>query len=103
MVSHETNVVQQLCDEALWLRQGRLAAQGDPEVVVGQYLAEILAETRRRTPLSWPVLRTPTDTELRVNENRFGSLEMEVIYVRLLNPQGFPITEIDSAGQLGAG
>ena len=100
LVSHETNFVQQLCDEVLWLRQGRLVAQGDPEVVVGQYLAEILAETRRRTPLSWPVLRTPTDTELRVNENRFGSLEMEVISVRLLNPQGFPITEIDSGGAL---
>jgi lipopolysaccharide transport system ATP-binding protein len=40
-VSHDTAVVQRLCDEALLLEEGRVAAHGPPDEVVSQYLAEI--------------------------------------------------------------
>ena len=100
VVSHDTKLVEKLCDEALWLRQGRLEAQGDPGMVIGRYVAEFFAETHRRTPRSRPVLRTPMGTELRVNENRFGSFEMEIVSVRLLNADGLPLTEIDSGDAL---
>jgi len=52
LVSHDVASIQQLCDEALWLRQGRLVAQGDPEVVVGQYLAEMSTETQRHAAVT---------------------------------------------------
>ena len=100
LVSHDATLIQQLCDEVLWLRGGRLVAHGDPEVVVGQYVAEMTAETRRRTPAKRPALRTPTGTELRVNENRFGSLELEIISVRLLDLEGLPLTELESGAAL---
>ena len=58
------------------------------------------AETRRRTPAKRPALRTPTGTELRVNENRFGSLELEIVCVRLLDLEGLPITELESGAAL---
>jgi lipopolysaccharide transport system ATP-binding protein len=33
---------------------------------------------------------------LQLNENRLGSLEMEITAVHLLDPQGFPVSELDS-------
>jgi lipopolysaccharide transport system ATP-binding protein len=100
LVSHDAGSIQRLCDEALWIRQGRLVACGPADVVAGQYIAEMSAETRRRTPAAQPVVRTPTGAELRVNENRFGSMEIEIVAVRLLHPAGFPVTELDSGEPL---
>ena len=100
LVSHDTALIQQLCDEVVWLRAGRVVAQGNPEIVVGQYLDELSAETRRRTPTDWPTLQTRMGTELRVNESRFGSLELEIADVRLLEPAGAPATELESGAPL---
>jgi lipopolysaccharide transport system ATP-binding protein len=100
LVSHDTSSIQQLCDEVLWLRRGKLVAYGPADVVVSQYVEEMSAETRRRTPAAYPVVRTPTGAELRVNENRFGSMEMEIVAVRLLDPVGFPVTELESGDSL---
>jgi lipopolysaccharide transport system ATP-binding protein len=100
LVSHDANSIQQLCDEALWLRRGKLVAYGPADIVAGQYAEEMSAETRRRTPATRPVMRTSTGAELRVNENRFGSMEMEIVAVRLLDPAGFPVTELDSGDPL---
>ncbi len=93
-------LIQQLCDEVLWLRAGCIVAQGNPEMVVGQYVDEMNAETRRRTPMDWPILQTRVGTELRVNESRFGSLELEIIDVRLLEPSGVAATELESGAPL---
>ena len=38
LVSHETDIVREVCDEALWLDGGRLVAAGSPNVVVDQYI-----------------------------------------------------------------
>jgi len=100
LVSHDTALIRGLCDEALWLRSGHLMAHGPAHLVVDQYHAEVGAETRRRTPAMGPTVHTARGTELRVNENRFGSLELEVTSVRLLNPQGFPAAEIESGEPL---
>ena len=100
LVSHDTALIRQLCDEALWLHAGRLMAHGEPEVVVGQYMAQMQAETQRRRPATSQPLLTSMGTELRVNENRFGSLELEIIAVRLLGPGRSPVTEVESGDGL---
>jgi lipopolysaccharide transport system ATP-binding protein len=100
LVSHDTTPIRQFCDETLWLRQGKLVAHGPSDVVAGQYVAEMAAETRRRTPAKQPVVRTSTGAELRVNENRFGSMEVEIVAVRLLDSSGLPATELDSGDPL---
>jgi lipopolysaccharide transport system ATP-binding protein len=100
LVSHDVHSIRTLCDEALCLRNGQLVAYGPAELVAEQYTEEMSAETRRRTPTTKPVLRTSTGTELRVNENRFGSQEMEIIGVRLLDANGYLITELDSGAPL---
>jgi len=40
LVSHDTGMVESLCDETLWLRAGRVAAYGPSESVISQYLLE---------------------------------------------------------------
>jgi len=95
LVSHETPLVEDICDEVLWLENGRVAAIGDPKAVVQQYIDGVNAETRHRIPVGYPPTRTLSGRELRLNENRFGSLEMEIVDVRLVNARNEPIEEIE--------
>jgi lipopolysaccharide transport system ATP-binding protein len=44
-VSHQMNAIQELCDECLWLDQGRLVQQGRPREVVAAYLGSGLSNT----------------------------------------------------------
>ncbi|MGB7441928.1 MAG: ABC transporter ATP-binding protein [Coleofasciculaceae cyanobacterium] len=94
LISHSPEQVQKLCDQAMWLRQGQIVAYGEPEVVTGQYQSEMRSQTQQRTPNRPPQL-TKSGVELRVHDNRFGSLEMEITDVRLL-----PASEIKSGDSL---
>ena len=82
LVSHDVGQVERLCDRALWLKRGTVVAYGEPAVVAGQYTMEMRSQTQQRTP-NRPSQLTAAGTELRVNENRFGSLEAEITDVRL--------------------
>ena len=50
LVSHDMELVRQLCDEVLCLRAGRPVAHGAPETVVRAYVAEIEAGSDRAPP-----------------------------------------------------
>ncbi len=99
LVSHQTKLIEELCDEALYLRDGQLVDQGAPDRVVTNYVSYMMAETRRRTPREWPAAQTGNG-ELRINENRLGSLELEITAVRLLDREGRVVTEIRSGDAL---
>jgi lipopolysaccharide transport system ATP-binding protein len=100
LVSHDTNLVATLCDESLWLNQGRIVAQGPTEMVIMQYSSAMQKETQQRTPNSDISMKLDNGTELKVHENRFGSLEIEIQNVKLLNDSGFPIDHIESGEPL---
>jgi lipopolysaccharide transport system ATP-binding protein len=82
-ISHDANQVERLCDRALWLKKGTVMAYGEPKVVSGQYTSEMRRQTRQRTPKQSPKLSS-ANTKLKIDENRFGSLEVEILAVRLL-------------------
>jgi lipopolysaccharide transport system ATP-binding protein len=84
LVSHDAGQVKRLCDRALWLRRGAVVAYGEPEVVTGQYVSEMRSQTQQRTPHR-PAQLTEAGYPLKVNENRFGSLEVEITNVQI-NP-----------------
>lgn len=100
LVSHDIGQVQRLCDRALWLKRGRLVRQGEPEAIVEQYAAEMGDETKRTTPVEWPVQITPAGGELRVHENRFGSMELEITSVRLSDQKGRSVADFRSGDSL---
>jgi lipopolysaccharide transport system ATP-binding protein len=82
LISHSPSQINELCDRAIWLRRGEVVVSGLPEVVTGQYEVEMRSETRRRTPHR-PTTLAASGLELEVNRNRFGSLEVEILDVRL--------------------
>lgn len=61
----------------------------------------ITAQTRHLTPTEHPAICTSTGVELRINENRFGSMELEITAVHLLNLEGESVAELDSGAPLG--
>lgn len=94
LISHAMDQVRDLCDRAIWLRQGEVVQEGSPEVVTAQYREDSNAETRRRTP-HYPTEITHFGTELAVHRTRFGSLEAVITGVRLL-----PGNEIEAGDAL---
>lgn len=97
LISHDAGQVERLCDRALWLKHGQVAAYGEPQVVAGQYTSEMRTRTLQQTPNRPPQVAS-SGVELRVNENRFGSLEAEITSVHLhpnvIEPGGALVVEI---------
>jgi ABC-type polysaccharide/polyol phosphate transport system ATPase subunit len=101
LVTHSLNLVERFCDEALWLDDGRVESHGDPKRVVGAYLTAVehseeqlmVATTARaleeaRPPAEQPA--DPTSDMFQAKEGRWGSREIEIVDVSLLDPNGEP-------------
>jgi lipopolysaccharide transport system ATP-binding protein len=97
LVSHDLGVVQQLCDEVIWLKDGGIYQRGPAETVLNHYRTEMTAETRRRTPTN---RRLSVNPALTLNENRFGSMDMEITNVSLLDEEGHIVEELPSGQPL---
>jgi lipopolysaccharide transport system ATP-binding protein len=96
MVSHDISQVRALCDRVIWLRDGRVAAVGDPQDVVSQYESAAITETEKRGSVYVPVRQTRSGHELCLNENRKGTMEMEITDVQLLDGNGALISELQN-------
>ncbi|MGB3293263.1 MAG: ABC transporter ATP-binding protein, partial [Phormidesmis sp.] len=94
LVSHDVDQVKQVCDRALWLKQGRVVGYGEPASVAQQYKNDMQTQTQLRTPKIPPKLAS-SGIEMRANHNRFGSLEAEIIAVNLS-----PASQINSGEPL---
>src|SRR5579864_3212165 len=110
LVTHSLNLVERFCDEALWLDAGRVQTHGDPKRVVGAYLTaiedseeQLMAETTARAlaeqerpggdaaqnqPSERPA--DPTSDMFQATEGRWGSREIEITEVTLLDAHGQP-------------
>ena len=104
LVTHSLNLIERFCDEALWLDGGRAMSHGDPKRVVGAYLTKVeegeetlLAATTARAveaadttakPPDAPA--DPTSNMLQATEGRWGSREVEITDVTLLDRDGQP-------------
>jgi ABC-type polysaccharide/polyol phosphate transport system ATPase subunit len=104
LVTHSLGVVERFCDEVLWLDSGRVRAHGDPRRVIDAYLtaveesegAQLATETARavssapggtsETPLS---IEPPEDMFQAV-EGRWGSRQVEIVDVALLDHANRP-------------
>jgi lipopolysaccharide transport system ATP-binding protein len=96
LVSHDSQQITRFCDEALWLHGGLTMAYGDPSTVVERYLSAMQSETRRRTPATETQKENSGNSELRINVNRFGSQELKMVGIHLLNRRKESVTSINS-------
>ena len=93
LVTHSLGLVERMCDETLWLRHGRLVDQGDPRRVVDAYLTYVAGGEEALLARDSPAARaTPASEEPAAvhgyREGRWGSREVEITSVRLLDDRG---------------
>lgn len=100
LVSHDLAQVEALCDQVLWLRHGEIVALGRPGQVIGDYKAEMSRISRALTPALLQPKRSSGGVLLRPGDNRYGSLEVEIEQVRLLDRLGQPTIAIEAGDPL---
>jgi lipopolysaccharide transport system ATP-binding protein len=83
LISHKANQIQEFCDDAMWLHAGRLIALGDPHEITKFYITKMRQDTDQRISGLTSQARK-LGGELRINENRIGSLEVEITDVKFL-------------------
>jgi len=111
LVTHSLALVERFCDEALWLDGGAAMTHGDPKRVVGAYLTNV--EHGEETLLAATTARAveqagqeaevgqggneakqhpadPTSNMFEATEGRWGSREVEIVDVAILDPRGEP-------------
>ena len=100
LVTHSLGLVDRMCDDVLWLRQGRVADRGDPKRVVDHYLTYVAggeeALLARQQGLagveSAPAAAAPALQEGLprggYREGRWGGRELEISAVRLVDARG---------------
>jgi ABC-type polysaccharide/polyol phosphate transport system ATPase subunit len=98
LVTHSLGMVEKMCDDVLWLRQGRVADRGDPKRVVDAYLTYVAggeeallaqehAQAAQATQAQAEAEPTPAD-DGTYRQGRWGSREVEITSVRLLDDRG---------------
>jgi lipopolysaccharide transport system ATP-binding protein len=99
LVTHDLSAIENLCDEAIWLHKGQLAAQGPAALIVDRYKAATAGKVNPTTE-DIESVNGPEPMVLVPNENRFGSQEVEITSVSLLNRAGQPVNQIETGEQL---
>ena len=104
LVTHSLALVERFCDEAVWLDNGRVSAQGDPKRVVDAYLTAVehtesalmatttarAVEAARSPGAATPPPDDPVADVAQTAEGRWGSREVEITDVECLDSEGQP-------------
>jgi ABC-type polysaccharide/polyol phosphate transport system ATPase subunit len=109
-VSHAVADVKAIGDRALWLEHGRVVEIGDPDRVVGRYLAAMVekdstylqtkAGTGAKRTSAGPV-RAPEVVETIPNvDHRYGDGRAEVLGIAVLDEQGRPLHMLDPGSNI---
>jgi len=87
-VSHGLDTVEKICDKVVFLKNGRIAAIGEPKRIVNAYLQDI-AEKQEKAFVKKKGEKTPArDMGDERREDRWGKREIEIRKVTLRNLQG---------------
>src|SRR5438105_6749874 len=94
IVTHSLNLIERLCDDAVWLDAGEKRAEGDPKRVVDAYLTAV--EQTEKQQMAATTAKAVRGAELataggdmfQVTEGRWGSREVEITSVQLAGPDG---------------
>ena len=106
-VSHDVTAVKNLCDAAVWLEHGEVKGLGEPDAVVGKYLA---AMTLRRDPYANEGTRSSTTTAANGGglvvrtlpnvDHRWGNRHAEIIGIQILDARGVPCETVAHGGPI---
>jgi ABC-type polysaccharide/polyol phosphate transport system ATPase subunit len=91
LVTHSLDLVARFCDEALWLDQGIVRAQGDPRRVIDAYLMDVAAVENKALDRARVTAVSPSDAPsdmTKAVEGRWGSREAEILAVEFVRTDG---------------
>jgi lipopolysaccharide transport system ATP-binding protein len=66
LISHGLDQIHAMCDEAIWLESGRLAAQGEPEFVIDKYLNATIGKSWSEIELPYAKAHEHCDDQVTV-------------------------------------
>ncbi len=75
IVTHQLELVDRFCDEALWLDRGVVKMQGDPRRVIDAYLLDVANSENRALAAAEPARVSGTDSASGTGPARWGSRE----------------------------
>jgi lipopolysaccharide transport system ATP-binding protein len=92
-VSHDAGTVRRLCDQLVWLDQGRVCSIGDPDTVIADYLDYVWEVRSRRVDAEGSRYDAAqaggaSDRKARFPEQRWGSGEAVISDVIFLGKDG---------------
>jgi len=96
-VSHDTGSVNNLCDRAIWIQDGRLRMEGKPDAVTASYRANLFglqmkagasAMDSAPQPVSPPSGRLPLEVVVPNSDRRMGSQGCRIMGVGLYDVEG---------------
>jgi ABC-type polysaccharide/polyol phosphate transport system ATPase subunit len=104
LVSHSAADVKAIADRAMWLDGGRVAALGDPDRVLGQYLAAMVDKDskylhNRAEAAEGAGAAEALDTLPNVDHRR-GDGRAEVLGIGILDEQGRPLRLLDPRSRI---
>jgi lipopolysaccharide transport system ATP-binding protein len=94
--SHDLDKVAEECSRAVWLQAGGVRMAGDAATVVGEYREAMRSDTVDRTPAA----DEAADGALELRRNRFGSQELQIVRVDVLDASGAPTREVATGDPL---
>ncbi|HEX2694631.1 MAG TPA: ABC transporter ATP-binding protein, partial [Acidobacteriota bacterium] len=89
-VSHDLATVEKICDRVVWLKNGRVAAAGEPKRIVDAYLQDVADKKEKAFEKMSEGAASYEDGGDERRENRWGRREIEIRKVTLRNLQGQP-------------
>jgi ABC-type polysaccharide/polyol phosphate transport system ATPase subunit len=91
-VTHDLSAVERWCDKAVWLDKGKVRAEGEPRYVIDQYLEAVEQAEAAELKSSNQKLEDSNSslgkTDNVPNSKRWGSREIEITSVRMLDSKG---------------
>ena len=85
LVSHDLGSIERLCDQAVWLQEGRLMARGGTREIVDRYLTHVASEEARALGVEH---RAAEAQAAAGSAQRWGTREVELTRVRLIDRSG---------------
>jgi len=77
-VSHDLATVDRISDEVIWLNEGQIKMQGYPKKIIDSYMRYVQQKDENTTD----------DIQKETTENRWGSREIEIANVKLVDKNG---------------
>ncbi|MCQ2504031.1 MAG: ABC transporter ATP-binding protein [Saccharofermentans sp.] len=89
IVSHSLEQIEQFCDKSVWIHDGKVVAEGKPDIIHMQYL-EFMGEIRKRNEALLSGMTPVQRAEVANSENnlRWGSGEVKISEVKVFNKKG---------------